>query len=232
MNDDAALFERWTVRQRRLEGLLDELGGAGLDFRADLELGRFWWQDPSGRPIVVASTRLLLSFALSDASILCGWANRSIPANATVPAVVGISPRIHDCTEADAWQVAMNIADAVGAHYIYRVPTPQSSAFLALWDVRAAGDDDAPFAPGSPWPHVNDVLTELASALDEGRNIEALANGYGRRFAEDHARRGTVLEAPLRAIGERLAAIAGSPPEAQRSTLVALAARVARQTAQ
>jgi hypothetical protein len=230
-NDDA-LRARWMDRQQRLQALVTELGGAGLDFRADLALGRFWWQSHDGRPVIVASTRLLLSYARSDSSALCGWANRSIPPSATVPAVDGIPPRVADCTEADAWQIAMRIADAVGAHFLYRAPTPQSSVFLGLWDVRVAHEGDAPFVGGSPWPHVRRVLAAVASALDEGLDVDALARGYGRTFAEDHLRRGTSLEAPLRAIGERLESVAGAPRAAQRVTVAALADEVARHDAQ
>ncbi|HTQ46764.1 MAG TPA: hypothetical protein VMI75_28615 [Polyangiaceae bacterium] len=230
--DDEALQTRWETRQDRLKALLEEHGAVGLDFRADLSLGRFWWQRPDGRPVVVASTRFLLSYARSDSSILCGWANRSIPASATVPAIEGIGPRVNDCTEEDAWLLAMRIADAVGAHFLYRAPTPQSSAFLALWDVRAAAEGDAPFVPGSPWEHVRKVVEAIASQLEEGRDVSALARGYGHTFAEDHLRRGTSLEAPLRSIGERLAAIAEAPRETQRATLAALAAEVARHEAQ
>jgi hypothetical protein len=226
--DDPALRERWAARQDQLRVLVEGLGGPGLEFAADLGLGRFWWQTPERRPRVVASTRLLATFARSDSSVLCGWANRSIPPSATVPPVEGIAPRTPDCTETDAWLVAMRIGDAVGAHFLYRAPSPQSSAFLGLWDVRAARDDDAPFEGGSPWPHVREVLTEIAAALDGGRVIDALARGYGGNFVADYPRRGTPLEAPLRAIGERLASLAGQSPEAQRARLVELVAEVAR----
>jgi hypothetical protein len=172
--------------------------------------------------------RLLLSYARSDSSILCGWANPSLPPNATVPAIEGIAPRVSNSTEADAWLLAMHVADAVGAHFLYRAPTAQSSAFLGLWDVRAAAEGDAPFVAGSPWPHVREVLTAIASQLDEGRDVSTLARGYGRSIAEDYLRRGTPLEAPLRSIGERLASIAGAPREIQRTALTELAAEVAR----
>jgi hypothetical protein len=231
-NDDA-LQTRWATRQGRLQSLLADLGATGLDYRADLALGRFWWQRPDGRPVVVASVRLLLSYARSNSSILCGWANRSIPPKATVPAVEGIADRVADCTEADAWLHATQIADAVGAHFLYRAPTPQSSAFLALWDVRAAAAGDAPFAAGSPWPHVREVLEAITAQLDEGRDVGPLARGYGRTVAEDHMRRGTSLEAPLRAIGERLASLGGAASrETQRTTLAALRAEVAQHEAQ
>jgi hypothetical protein len=226
--DEDAVRARWAERQTRLQAQISALGAEGLDFRADLGLGRFWWQRGDGRPVVVASTRFLLSYAHSDSSILCGWANRSIPATATVPAVEGIGPRIPDCTEADAWIVAMRIAEACGAHYLYRAPTPQSSAFLGLWDVRPAAPGDAPFVAGSPWPHVRNVLRAIATGLDEGREVDALARGYGRTFAEDYMRRGTPLEAPLRAIGKRLAALDGASREAQKKEIAALEAEVAR----
>lgn len=229
---DAALEERWANRQDRLKALLQEHGAMGLDFRADLSLGRFWWQRADGRPVVVASTRFLLSYAKSDSSILCGWANRSMPPDATVPAVEGIATRVENCSEADAWHHAMRVADAVGAHFLYRAPTPQSSAFLGLWDVRAAAEGDAPFVPGSPWPHVRKVLDAITTQLAEGRDVSALARGYGRTFAEDYMRRGTPLEAPMRSIGERLAAIAGAPRSAQKATLATLLAEAARHEAQ
>ncbi|HEX8796025.1 MAG TPA: hypothetical protein VF765_33980 [Polyangiaceae bacterium] len=232
LDDDDALEARWASRQERLEALLEEHGAMRLDFRADLSLGRFWWQRADGRPVVVASTRFLLSYARSNFSILCGWANRSLPPSATVPAVEGIATRVENCTEADAWLHAMRVADAVGAHFLYRAPTAQSSSFLGLWDVRAAAEGEAPFVPGSPWPHVRTVLETMATQLEEGRDVSAVARGYGRTFAQDHMRRGTPLEAALRSIGERLAALDGAPRETQRATLATLIAEATRHEAQ
>jgi len=229
---DEALQARWAERQERLQGLVADLGGVGLQFRADLAKGRFWWQREDGRPVVVASTRFLLSYANSNHSILCGWENGGMPPSATVPEVPGIAARVSDCTEADAWLHAMRVAEAVGAHYLYRAPSAQSSAFLGLWDVRAAREGDEPFAAAAPWPYVRRVLASIASELDEGRDVSALVRGYGRTFADDYIRRGTSLEAPLRSLGDRLAALEKAPRDAQRDTLAALLGEAERHDAQ
>jgi len=226
-DDDEALAERWTQRQARLQTLLESHGAAGLDFRVDLGKGQFWWQDGAAQPVVVASTRVLSSYALSDRSVLMGWANRSLPPDATVPAVTGIPERIDDCDETDAWTWAMRVAEAVGCHFVYRAPNSQMWVFLGLWDVRAAAPGDEPFDPGSPWPYVALVLESLVAGVDEGRDVRTLARNYGRTFTDDHLRKGTTLEAPLTAIGERLAALGDAPSPDIRGELVALRDEVA-----
>lgn len=231
MSHDEALHAAWKERQERLQGLLEKHGALRLDYRVDLRVGRFWWQRSDGQPVVVASARFLLSYAKSNRSILCGWENRSVAPEATVPAVPGISGHIADSNEPEAWDVAMRIANAVGAHFIYRAPSPQTLAFFGLWDVRPASEGDAPFVAGSPWGWVRDVLVAIAKHVDEGRDAEALARGYGETFVKDHLHRGTSLEAPLRSIGERLQKLAGASPEVQRAELQALIAEVARQDA-
>jgi hypothetical protein len=205
--DDDALKERWNARGLRLRALLEAYGAAALEFRADLGKGRLWWQHDDGTPVVVASARLLLSYALSNRSILMGWANRSLAPDASVPAVGGMPERIAACSEADAWMWARRVADASGADFIYRAPNPQSWMFLGLWDVRKPVEDDAQFLAGSPWSHVARVLEDLAEALAEGRDIRVLAHGYGRTFAESHVHRGTTEGERLRSIGEQLAAL-------------------------
>lgn len=222
MDDHEALTERWKERQERLQALLAANGAAGLDFRADLGKGRFWWQDADGRPVMVSSVRLLLSYALSDQSVLMGWANRSVPSHATVPTVAGVAERIPDCSEADAWMWVRRVADTAGAHFIYRAPSPQSWVFLGLWDVRRAGEGDDPFVVASPWPHVVDVLASLIEALAEGRDVRVLARGYGRTFIESHVHRGTPAGERLRSIGERLAALADREPADLGPSLAAL----------
>jgi nucleotide-binding universal stress UspA family protein len=222
VDDHEAPTERWNERQDRLQALLAAHGAAGLDFRADLGKGRFWWQDADGAPVVVASVRLLLSYALSDQSVLMGWANRSVPSHATVPMVGDMAERVPDCSEADAWMWARRVADAVGAHFIYRAPSPQSWVFLGLWDVRRAGEGDEPFVAASPWPHVVDVLENLVEAVAEGRDVRVLAHGYGRTFIESHVHRGTPAGERLRSIGERLAALANDESPELGPKLIAL----------
>jgi hypothetical protein len=210
--------------------MIAELGrGEALDFRADLALGRFWWRDANARPVIVAETRLLLSYAHSNKSVLCGWANGSIPASATVPAVPGVPDHVPDTTESHAWVLAMEIAEGVGAHFVYRAPLAQSTPFLGLWNVRPAAEGDAPFATCAPWPYVRSVLGGLAERLDgNGQGVDVLFRGYGRTFIEDHSRRGTPFEAPLRSVGEKLLQGAGLSPDQQRAMLRDLDAQVAR----
>jgi hypothetical protein len=206
--DDDTLKEHWNERGRQLRALLESFGAADLDFRADLAKGRLWWQRDDATPVVIASARALLSYALSNRSALMGWANRSLPPEASVSVIAGVPERISECSEAEAWTWARRIADASGAHFIYRAPNPQTWVFLGLWDVHKAAERDAPFVAGSPWEHVVRVLEGLAVALGDGRDIRMLANGYGSTFAQDQLRLGTPEGERLRNIGERLAALA------------------------
>jgi hypothetical protein len=206
--DDDTLREHWNERGRQLQALLVSLDAANLDFRVDLAKGRLWWQPSDATPVVVASARALLSYALSNGSVLMGWANRSLPPDASVPVVAGVPERISECSEAEAWTWARRVADASGAHFIYRATNPQSWVFLGLWDVRKAAEGDAPFVAASPWGHVVRILEGLAEALAGGGDIRVLAHNYGRTFVHDHLRRGTPEGERLRSIGERLAALA------------------------
>jgi hypothetical protein len=220
--DDDALRESWNERGRRLQSLLEAYGAAGLDFRVDLGKGRLWWQHDDGTPVVVSSARLLLSYALSNRSVLMGWANRSLPPDASVPVVAGAPERIPECSEADAWTWARRVAEGSGAHFIYRAPNPQSWVFLGLWDVRKAAQNEAPFVAVSPWGRVVSVLEGLAEALAEGRDVRVLAHGYGRTFIEDHPRHGTAEGERLRITGERLATLAKGESSDIRPDLDAL----------
>jgi hypothetical protein len=209
-NDE--LTKRWIERQDRLDALIDAHRAGGLNYSCDLNKGRFWWRRADGTPVVVASARALLSYALSDRSILMGWANSSFPPHATVSSIAGIPEHIAKCSEADAWLWARRVADASGAHFIYQAPSPQSLLFLGLWDVRTAAEGEDPFVPGLPWPHVVDVLEHMIEALDSGRDVRGLARNYGRTFVESHVHRGTAVGDRLRGIGERLAALAEREP--------------------
>lgn len=220
------LSERWSVRQDLLGSLLRAHGAGEHDWRVDLGAGRFWWQDPaSGRPSVVARTRVLCSWALSNGSMLAGWANRSLPESARVPAVPGIAPSAPCADEGEAWARAFAIADGTGAEFIYRAPNAQLWIFLGLWDVRTATAGEAPFEPGPPWAHVAAVLDNLAP-VGAPAELRLLARNYARTWIEDEARRGTRWEAPLRAFGQRLAALAERDDAALREGIGALAREV------
>jgi hypothetical protein len=215
---------RWNARQRILQQLLAANGAEGHDFRVDLGHGRFWWQDPdSGRASVVASARVLCSYAWSNQSVLAAWANQSLPEGGGVPAVPDVPDRIADCSAEEAWELALEIAEGSGAHFVYRVPSTQMWIFLGLWDVRPAGPGDAPFQASSPWPHVLEVLTQL---IDHVRtNVDdtmVLARNYGHTFVENEIHEGTPTGDALRSVGERLVALGEGDPEVMPSGLAAL----------
>jgi hypothetical protein len=206
------LDKRWSVRQELLGTLLAAHDAQNCDYRCDLVQGHFWWQRrESGKPVVVAAARVLCSYALSDSSVLMGWANRSLPDHSRVPAVPELPERLQ-CNEVEAWQLAMRIAEACGAHFIYRAPNPQLWVFLGLWDVRSAGPDEAPFVAGSPWPHVSTVIASLSEAKGERRidELRVLLRNYGQTFIDSPIHHGTSVERPLREIGERLVALASA----------------------
>jgi hypothetical protein len=226
--DEQAMLDRWNQRGRDLEALFKKLGAAGLRLAADLKLGRFWLQSADGRPRVVASTRVLLSYSHTAGSILCGWANPALPKGATIEPVEGIEDRYEDTSENVAWGLAMRLAEEVGAHHLYRVPGSPATLFLALWDVRAAGDDDAPFVPRSPWPHVEEVLSSLLARVADNEPADALLTAFGGTFQKDEVRKGTPDSAPLRDIGLRLSALAGLSPAKQRTGLKGLLREVQR----
>ncbi len=227
MDDD--LEARWATRQELLQTMLRAHGALGHDWRVDLAVGRFWWQAPgTAKPVVVASTRVLCSYALSNKSVLMGWANKSLPSSATVPRIAGIDDGYRDQEGVDAWRHAMRIADATSAHFLYRAPSAQSWVFLGLWDVRTAAANEAPFAAGSPWPHVRAVITELARMVAEAPDeARTLARNYGQTFIEDHLREGTSHAAPLRAVGARLVGLASGDAGVLADELEALRAEVA-----
>ena len=221
MND---LVARWLDQQQELVERLRALGAEHHDYRADLANNRFWWQDAYERPSVVASTRVLGSWALSNHSLLAAWQNSSLPENACVKQVPGVPAegRTHD--EEEVWTWAWRIADGSGAEFVYRVVTPQSWIFLGLWDLRAATATDEPPPPPPPWPNVRMVLEELSHRdVDE---VRVLARNYGRSFMTDPVHRRMPWQDQLRAVGERLIALADAPPAAWRAGVAALLAQV------
>lgn len=139
------MVDRWNKRSEELSALFDKLGASDLPTCLDLALGRFWLQAEDGKPKVVASAKLLLSYSHKARSILCGWANESVPKHATIAPVAGIGDSFDDCTEGVAWGLAMHLAEASGADYLHHIPGKGVTIFIALNDVRAATAEDTPF---------------------------------------------------------------------------------------
>lgn len=220
---------RWQTRQGILQAILRAHGAIDHDFRVDLGLGRFWWQDPrTGQPSVVAKTRVLCSWARSNGSLLAAWENRSLPESAAVRPVPGVEPRLSGLSENEAWDHALAIADGAKAEFVYRAPNAQMLIFLGLWQVASAGPEEAPFEPGPPWQHTRAVLDALAGMTD-GEQLRVLARNYGQSWVEDHVRKGTRWQKQLQSLGERLVILSTSRDDAAvRDGIDALRAEVAR----
>lgn len=218
-------MNRWNERQAALGALLRAHGAEQHEFRVDLGEGRFWWQDEAGVPSVVAETKVLGSWALSNGSVLAGWANRSLPPGAVTAVVAGVPERDLIDDELDVWDWALAIAEGAGADFVYRAPNPQNWIFLGLWNVRTAAKDEARFLPGSPWAHVRAVLGELSAPRDDGERRTLMRN-YGLSFVDHAATRGTRWEKPLRVIGEELISLASAPAVQVAAGLKSLAAKI------
>lgn len=218
-------LNRWNERQAALGALLRAHGAEQHEFRVDLGQGRFWWQDASGVPSVVAETKVIGSWALSNGSVLAGWANRSLPPGAATAPVPGVPEHGAIDDELEVWDWALAIAEGVQADFVYRAPSPQNWIFLGLWNVRAATPGESRFEPGSPWRHVRAVLTELSAPRDD-RERRTLMRNYGQSFVEEPATRGTRWEQPLRVIGEELISLASAPAVQVAAGLKLLAAKI------
>lgn len=227
-----ALEAHWATRQELLASMLRAHDAEKCDWRVDLGRGAFWWQRSDGTPVVVASTRGICSFALSNRSFLMAWANRSLPPNAAIPSIDGMA-EAGTTDEAGAWALAMEAGLRSGAHFLYRAPTPQMWIFLGLWDVRTAGPQDAPFEAGSPWPHAKHVVQTLREGLGTrpDPDLRTLLRNYGQTFRESRIHRGTPHEAPLTALGEALITLADAPPETFAPELDRWLMEIARRSA-
>lgn len=222
IDEERALSLRWQARQDQLQALLERQGAAHHDWRADLLQGRFWWQHPeTGVPEVVASAKVLCSYALSNRSLLAGWANGSLPPGAAIEPVPGVPDHVAEADEGEAWTYALRLADGAKAHHVYRAPNPQSWVFLGLWDVRPASPGDEPFAARPPWEFVRDVLQELLQGGDP-REQATLMRNYARTFIERPVDQGTPWQKDVQAAGRRLAELADLPAEEQADGLRAL----------
>ena len=128
---DRRLVERWVRRGHMLLQKLAEHGAAEHEYRADLKEGRFVWLD-AGRPRVgrgagAGAVQLVASRPRSSR-----WRGPIRSCGRGHPRIDGMPRERDDVDEETAWRVAMEAAEARGAEYLYRVPTPHAWYFLAL----------------------------------------------------------------------------------------------------
>lgn len=166
-------------------------------YRVDLTQGKIFWVDQMGLSLVVADCKVLLSYALSNESVLMAWANESLGAGVGVEAVDGFEPLYPNCSEEEVWSLTTEVAQAVNAEALYRAPSPQSWVMLALWNLRPGGPEQ--FHSGSPQQYVLTVLTKL-KAHNAFEELPRLLDNYAQSFLQlaDHPHRGSDYEAPLR----------------------------------
>ena len=218
------LFARWQARQDDLAARLAEWGASGHEYRVDLANGRFWWQDEDGRVTVEADCKGILSYALSNRSVMMAWAVKSLQGGAVIGPIEGMSEYHPNCDEGTAWDLALKAADGCGCDYVYRAPSAQDWFFLALWNVRLAAGNPAPEPHGTPAEHVHRVIDGLIAKATSGGAPEELATllrNYGQDIVESSRRtwRGSPWEAELRAVGTALQAAATLPQESRIAVL-------------
>ena len=158
------LVKRWVKRGDALLRHLAEHGAAKHEYRADLEGGRFVWLDPTGKVSAETEARVICSYAKSTSVLSMGWRDPRLR-KAGIARIDGMAAEVDDVDEEGAWRVAMEVADATHAEYLYRVTTPHAWYFLAL---RALTFTPArgSFTPGTPVGMVLRTLGETRTAIE------------------------------------------------------------------
>jgi hypothetical protein len=158
------LVKRWVKRGDALLRHLAEHGAARHEYRADLQEGRFVWLDPSGKVSAEAEPRVICSYAKSTSVLSMGWRDPLLK-KAGIARIDGMAPELDDVDEEGAWRVAMEVADATHAEYLYRVTAPHAWYFLALRSLSFTPARGS-FTPGTPVGLVLRTLGETRTAIE------------------------------------------------------------------
>lgn len=220
-----ALIARWTRRGQMLLQKLAEHGAAEHEYRADLKEGRFVWIAPDGHVSVEARANVLCSWSRSTSVLAMAWAD-PVVRYAGVTELPGLASEHDDVDEEKAWLLAMEAAEAAGAEYLYRVPSPHAWYFLALRDL-TFDPKRASFRPGTP---VGLVLRELAdtraaieSRAEPTQVIRKRLSSLGSSLLHQagYAYRGTDWVARLERTGNRLTQLASRLPRQSFGSIAA-----------
>jgi len=187
----------WQKKQDEFLRFLQEHNADEAPYRVDLEKRKIYWVDQMGLSLVVADCRVILSFALSNNSVMMGWVNSSLPPGASVDPVEGMDDIYPECDPNDVWELAMRCGEDNEADAIYRTPSPQAWVMLALWNLRPGGAEQ--FTSGSPRSHILQVVESLMShPTFEERQV--LLDNYAESFLQmaSHPYKGTEFEDPLK----------------------------------
>jgi hypothetical protein len=189
-------FDDWQDKQDRLRAFLASHGAEDAPYRVDLGERKIYWVDEQGLSLVVADCKVLLSYALSNRSVMMAWANSSLAPECGIPEIDGFEEDYPDCEPEDVWSLATDAGSAVGAQALYRAPSPQSWVMLGLWNMRPGGPEQ--FYSGSPRSHVLTVLNRLVDHPypDE---LAVLLDNYAESFLQmaGHPHKSTDFEKEL-----------------------------------
>lgn len=158
-----ALAQRWAARGQELFQRLADHGAAQHEVRVDLKEGVFVWVDGAGRVSAEAQAQVLCSWSRATSVVSMGWSDPLVRC-AAVPPVDGMLSERDEVDEEGAWQIAMEVAEACGASYLYRVPAPHAWYFLGLIGLTFE-PQRATFHPGPPVGLVLRALGEVRLAI-------------------------------------------------------------------
>ena len=189
--------EEWQIKQAKMQQFLDERNAGDAPCRVDLTKCKIYWVDDLGLSLAVADCRVLLSYALSNNSVLLAWANSSLSEESSIEPIEGVDDLYPDSEPFKAWELAVRVATEVKADAIYRVPSPQSWVFLGIWNLRPGGAEQ--FTSGSPKNHVLQVLHSLLTHPDPSER-QVLLDNYAESFLQmaSHPYKMTEFEERLR----------------------------------
>ena len=174
-------MDEWEKKQADFLRFLQEHKADQAPYRVDLEKRKIYWVDEFELSLVVADCRVLLSYALSNNSIMMGWANRSLAEGCAVKKVPDLDDLYVDCGPDEVWALSTYVASHAGAEAIYRTPSPQSWVMLGLWNLRPGGPEQ--FTSGSPKHHVLQVIESLLHHPDFNER-QVLLDNYAESFLQ------------------------------------------------
>ena len=190
-------FENWQDKQESFLRFLKEHQADEAPYRVDLDKQKIYWIDSFGLSLVVADCKVLLSYALSNNSVLMAWANSSLSPGSAADAVAGMREIYEEREPEDVWELALQVAESIGAEAIYRTPSPQSWVLLGLWNLRSGGAEQ--FTTGSPKNYVVRVVENLMD-YDDLEERQVLLDNYAESFLQmaTHPYKGGEFEKKLK----------------------------------
>jgi hypothetical protein len=166
-SDEALIspLARWARAQRDLDRRLLELDVRHHRCRADLREGRLVWLDDGGSPIAEARAQILCTLAQPSLALTMAWADPMLRSLAVVR-VEDIPEEQNLVDDESAREIALKVADASGAEFVYRMPAPNVDYFLGLRSLRPAAGR-AVVTPGTPVGLVLRGLGDLRGSLSQ-----------------------------------------------------------------